>query len=157
MLKSALARAGRSVISSKRYQENFVNLPFQKGRKEMATKINRAVTINGEKKWVHAHSEQEYAEKLAKLFGAGQESKAPEPESKGKHPFREYALNWYEVYSKPNVETATATTYKRQLNLYLLPAFGHKAVEDISSPDGSRSPVRRASSPRNTASIRCGT
>ena len=54
----------------------------------MATKINRAVVINGEKKWIRANSEQEYADKLGKLFGA-EKPAAP----RGTHPFREYALN----------------------------------------------------------------
>ncbi len=44
-------------------------------------------------------------------------------------------MNWFETYSKPNVGTVTATTYKRQLDLYLIPAFGDKTVEDISTDD----------------------
>ena len=96
----------------------------------MATKINRTVVINGEKKWIHANTEQEYADKLAALF------RADKPEStKGKHNFRDYALNWFEVYSKPNVETATATTYRRQLNLHLIPAFGDMAIEDVGTDE----------------------
>ena len=34
----------------------------------MATKINRTVTINGIKRWIHANTEQEYCDKLEKLF-----------------------------------------------------------------------------------------
>ncbi len=105
-------------------------MPFQQGVEEMATRINRTITINGVKKWVHADTEQEYAEKIWKLYsasGAGQ-----------KHNFKEYALNWFETYSKPNVGTVTATTYKRQIELYLIPAFGDKAVEDINADDVQR-------------------
>ncbi len=32
-------------------------------------KINRAVTINGEKRWIRANTEQEYIDKAAKLLG----------------------------------------------------------------------------------------
>ena len=96
----------------------------------MAAKINRAVIINGEKKWVRANTEQEYADKLAKLF-----SPIHPVIQKEKHNFREYALNWFEVYSRPNIEKATAATYKRQLNLYLIPAFGDMAIEDIQPDD----------------------
>ena len=49
-----------AVVSSKRHQEetdHFVSLPFSQRRNEMATKINRAVMIHGEKKWIHANTE----------------------------------------------------------------------------------------------------
>lgn len=98
----------------------------------MAAKINRSVIINGTRKWIRANSEQEYAEKLASLFGA-EKTQAPD-----KHIFGEYAQNWFETYSLPNIETATATTYKRQLTRYLVPAFGEMAVEDITTDDIQR-------------------
>lgn len=101
----------------------------------MATKINRKFTLNHETCWVHANSETEYVEKLIALLGSKGLKQAPE---KPKHNFREYALNWFEVYSKPNIGTSTATTYKRQLDLYLVPALGHKAVEDITTDDLQR-------------------
>lgn len=43
-------------------------MPFQQGADEVATKINRTVTINGVKRWIRANTEQEYAEKLMKLL-----------------------------------------------------------------------------------------
>ena len=95
----------------------------------MAAKINRSVVINGTRKWIRANSEQEYAEKLAVLFGTEKN------QSSGKHIFSEYAKNWFDTYSRPNIETATETTYQRQLKLYLLPAFGGMAVEDITTDD----------------------
>lgn len=98
----------------------------------MAAKINRSVIINGTRKWIRANSEQEYAEKLASLFGAEKSQAA------GKHIFGAYAQNWFETYSLPNIETATATTYKRQLTRYLVPAFGEMAVEDITTDDIQR-------------------
>ena len=106
-------------------------MPFQQGVEGMATKINRTVTINGEKRWIHANTEQEYADKLTQLVNR-------QPSEADKHPFREYALNWFETYSKPNIETVTATTYKRQLTRYLLPAFEGIAVEDITTDEVQR-------------------
>ena len=106
-------------------------MPFQQGVEEMATKINRTIMIGGVKRWIHANTEQEYADKLMKLLN----NKPPEA---GKHPFSEYAWNWFEVYSKPNIETVTATTYKRQLTRYLLPAFEGIAVEDITTDEVQR-------------------
>lgn len=94
-------------------------------------KINRAVMINGEKRWIRASTEQEYADKLAKLFNV-------EPASKAKHPFRNYAQNWFEVYSKPNIESVTAITYQRQITRYLIPAFEGMAIEDITTDEVQR-------------------
>lgn len=40
-----------------------------------------------------------------------------------------YAWNWYHIYAALNI--ATATTYKRQLTKYIIPAFDGLCVEDI--------------------------
>lgn len=104
--------------------------PFRE-ETEMA-KFKRCFTINGAKRWVSANNEQEYAEKLLQLF---QPTAPTEPQ---KHSFKEYATNWFEVYSKPNIETSTATTYKRQLERYLIPAFHGIAIEDVTSDDVQR-------------------
>ena len=106
-------------------------MPFRQEGEEMATKINRTIMIDGVKRWIHANTEQEYADKLMKLL----DRKPPET---GKHPFSEYAWNWFEVYSKPNIETVTATTYERQLTRYLLPAFEGIAIEDIATDEVQR-------------------
>ena len=76
-------------------------MPYQEGNTDMA-KINRAVMINGEKRWIRANTEQEYCDKLLKLTGTDQQ------ERKSNHPFPKYALNWFETYSKPNIESVTA-------------------------------------------------
>lgn len=108
--------------------------PFQ-GEIEMA-KITRTVTINGVKHWIRASTEQEYADKLLKLVGPqNAPSAVPEP---SKHLFADYALTWFETYSKPNIEIATATTYKRQLTCHILPPFEGLAVEDITTDDVQR-------------------
>ena len=76
------------------------------------------------------------ADKLLKLVGPqSAPSAALEP---SKHLFSDYALTWFETYSKPNIETVTATTYKRQLTCHLLPAFEGLAVEDITTDDMQR-------------------
>lgn len=96
----------------------------------MATKINQPIMINGEKHWVRANTIQELTNKIVALVGA--------PPASNKHPFDDYAWGWYETYSRPNIETATATTYKRQLTLHLIPAFSGLAVEDITTDDVQR-------------------
>ena len=106
-------------------------MPFR-GEIEMA-KITRTVTINGAKHWIRANTEQEYADKLLKLVGS--QGTAQE---RGKHLFADYAMTWFETYSKPNIETVTATTYKRQLTLHLLPAFDGLTVEDMTTDDVQR-------------------
>lgn len=106
-------------------------MPFQQGVEGMATKINRTVTIDGVKRWIHANTEQEYADKLAKLF-------CGEPQNRATHLFSEYAWNWFETYSKPNVSTATEQLYKRLFMCHIMPAFEGLAVEDIRLDDIQR-------------------
>lgn len=98
-------------------------MPFQQGVEEMA-KITRAVTINGTKHWIRADTEQQYANKLLELVN----HKPPET---SKHLFSEYAMNWFETYSKPNISTATEQLYKRLFMCHIMPAFEGLAVEDI--------------------------
>lgn len=107
--------------------------PFSEGETEMAKyKFNQSVTINGAKRWITANSTQELIDKAMALALAGA------PQDHGKHLFADYAWNWYNTYSKPNVETSTATTYRRQIRLYLIPAFEGLAVEDITVDDVQR-------------------
>lgn len=95
-------------------------------------RIRRRVTLNGQQMWITATSEQEYAEKLLKAANIEmEETKSDAP----KNNFQEYAQRWFDVFSKPNVETVTATTYARQLRLYLYPAFGKMYIEDIKPSD----------------------
>lgn len=86
--------------------------------------------IAGEKRWITASSMQEFADKVAKLLST--------PQSAGRHPFGDYAWNWFHTYSKPNIETVTATTYERQIRLYLIPAFDGMDVEEITPDDVQR-------------------
>lgn len=100
-------------------------LPLSEGETEMATKISQSIVVNGTRCWIRANTMQEFADKIIKLTSTPQATIA--------HPFTDYAWSWYNTYSKPNVETATATTYKRQLDLHILPALGELAVEDITT------------------------
>lgn len=89
-------------------------------------KFNQYVTIAGEKHWVTANTLQEFTDKIMRLS---------QGTDKGKHLFQDYATNWYITYSKPNIATATATTYERQLRLHIFPSLGKKYVEDITVDD----------------------
>lgn len=106
--------------------------PFQ-GENEMASKITRTVTINGTKYWIRANTEQEYADKLLKLVGTQDTA-----QERNKHPFADYALNWFETYSKPNIATATVKLYSHLLTYHIMPAFEGMAVEDIRVDDIQR-------------------
>lgn len=107
-------------------------LPQKGDGPEMAYKITRTVNINGKQHWVRANTEQEYAEKLLKLYA---DDTPPAIVPADKHDFTKYALNWFELYSKPNIATVTAKTYKRQLELHLIPHFSGMAIEDITVDD----------------------
>ena len=87
-------------------------------------KIRREIRINGEKVWITADTEQEYANKLLRLSGMKQ------PDQK-KHAFREYADRWFYGVSKPNVAEVTANTYRRQLDCHINPILGEMNLEEI--------------------------
>lgn len=97
-------------------------------------KIRRPVTINGEKVWVTADSEQEYAMKVIQLAGIGR-AEQTEQKAKPMHRFDEYALAWFDVFAKPNVDQVTAVSYERQLRCHILPVIGDKNLEEISPQD----------------------
>ena len=108
-------------------------MPFPQGVEEMATKINRTVTIGGVKRWIHCNTEQEYADKLLKLVGTQDIA-----QERSKHLFSEYALNWFETYAKPNIATATVKLYSHLLTYHIIPAFEGMAVENIRVDDIQR-------------------
>lgn len=96
----------------------------------MSKKIRRPVVINGVKTWVSADTEQEYAEKLLKLF-----IPAAAMPQQTQHDFEAYAWKWYEIFSKPNVSYVTGLTYRRQLQYHILPVFKGKTLEEITTAD----------------------
>lgn len=108
------------------------SVSFPEGGNDMATKykINQPVTVNGVKHWIRANTMQEFTDKVLKLTAI--------PEKSGSHLFSDYAWNWFNTYSLPNIEAATATTYKRQLTCHLIPAFDGMAIEDITTDDVQR-------------------
>lgn len=89
-------------------------------------KIKRRIQVDGETKWICANSEQEYAQNVMQLMREKANESAGE-----KHNFRTYATDWFEVFSKPNIETATAVTYERQLRLHINPVLGDMSIEDV--------------------------
>lgn len=97
----------------------------------MANKVNQAVVIRGKKYWITAKNTQDFANKIASIL---ENSVDIETQTKGKHLFSEYARNWFKTYSLPNIATVTATTYRRQIENVLIPAFEGLAVEGI-TPD----------------------
>ena len=102
---------------------------------DMSKRIKREINIDGEKKWVTAANEQEYAEKCAHAFAQGRIQENTKPQSESKHNFTEYDYKWFETFSKPNVEKVTSITYERQLKLHICPVLGEKNVEDITPLD----------------------
>ncbi len=113
-------------------------------------RIQRRVTVNGKSWYVYAKTEQEYADKIIALYTGISDEGAMAPEQKAavraskpepkvkKHNFTDYAWNWYETYSKPNVATVTAICYRNQIETHLLPHLGKLNVEDITTDDLQR-------------------
>lgn len=106
-------------------------LPLSEGVSDIANKVNQAVVIRGKKYWITAKNTQDFVNKIASIL---EKSVDIETQIKEKHLFSVYARNWFETYSLPNIATVTATTYRRQIENVLIPAFEGLAVEDI-TPD----------------------
>ena len=111
--------------------ENVIHACVPFGRKsEMAIKrIKREVLINGKKVWITAKNEQEYVNRIMEL------SADKKPFTNTVISLKDYAYEWFNVYCKPNVETSTQLTYKRQIDKYIIPSFGEKNISDISVSD----------------------
>ena len=90
----------------------------------MAKRIRREIVIGGRKQWITAYTEQEYANKLMAIVGTAEERKAM-------HPFKDFAQEWYLIFSKPHIEIATANTYEKALKNHVLPVLGELMLEDI--------------------------
>lgn len=102
----------------------------------MGKKIRREIIIGGVKRWISGNTEQEYAENLVLALGGGTNT---EPQfAPRKHDFQAYAQKWFDVFSKPNIQAATAATYARQLRLHIYPAFAGMNIEDIMPVDVQR-------------------
>lgn len=97
-------------------------------------KIDRRVFIKGHEVRVRASSEEEYAQKIMAHIKAA-EALVVSPAKPRKHLFRTYAAYWFHTFSEKTSARATAITYERQLKLHLYPAFGEKAIEDITTAD----------------------
>jgi integrase len=93
-------------------------------------KIRRRFDYAGSTIWICADSEREYADKLLDMFGGKHANEHVE-----KHLFKDYAKNWFEKFSKPNISPITAITYERQLNNNIYPTLGDKYLEDITVDD----------------------
>lgn len=100
-----------------------------------AAKIRRPITINGEKRWVSGNSEQEYAENVIKAAQGNTHTTQLKHTTNSKHLFKPYAQRWFEVFSKPNIETVTSITYERQLRIHINPIIGDMNIEDLTSAD----------------------
>jgi integrase len=49
--------------------------------------------------------------------------------------FGAYAVQWYEIYKKPNIGASAQSSYKTTLNLHILPVLGNKRLTAISTMD----------------------
>lgn len=86
-------------------------------------KIRREVIVDGQKRWITADDEQDYADKLMTLAS---------PKKNGeKHNFRDYADHWFYRFAKPNIAAVTAINYRRQLDIHIYPVIGDKNIEDL--------------------------
>ncbi len=144
-LQELMTENNRQLIEALKRPENLENdmenLFFDEGSEKPmpknTSKIRRHVSINGVSVWITADNEQEYAEKLLQLSSV----QAAETESSSPtaaHNFGEYAMYWFETFSKPNTTSVTAKIYGQDLRCHILPVLGDMAIEDITVDDIQR-------------------
>lgn len=127
-------RAAKNAIRSIAHIENgYMTVLSQEREEHMSinkAKIRRHILLNGVSVWICGNNEQEYAENLLKMAGCQVKNA-----SVATHNFKEYAMNWFEVFSKPNISDVSALTYERQLRNHIFPVLGEMTLEEITVSD----------------------
>lgn len=90
----------------------------------MAKRIRREIIIGGKKQWITAYTEQEYANKLISAIGQATETNR-------QHPFEGFAWEWFQIFSKPHIEIATAQTYEKAIKNHIMPVLSEMMLEEI--------------------------
>ncbi len=98
-------------------------------------KIKRRIIVGDKKIWITAASEQEYYEKIVEMVHLADAESSGEVVIREKHNFKDYAMYWYNVFSKPNLALTTARVYYQQLGRHIFPFLEDLNVEDISPTD----------------------
>lgn len=125
--------AAKAIESVSHFENRYMSVLHRESEERMSinkAKIRRPILLNGVRVWVSGDSEQEYADNLLKMAGCQLKTA-----SATKHIFKEYATNWFEVFSKPNITDVTALTYERQLRNHIFPVLGDMILEEITVSD----------------------
>ena len=87
------------------------------------------LTINGNTQWHTYNSTQELVNLVQAMTAARFQP------SKSNRTFRDYALNWYERYKKPQLGAGHNENYKSMMKVHILPMIGDKDIADITVAD----------------------
>lgn len=100
------------------------------GGTDMSNRMKAKVIINGETKWVTGESAQKLVDNAVKATSFVP-SNAPT--------FREYAKAFFKLYkSNGSIEHNTLVGYKSYLNNHILPFFGDRPIDTITTDDIQR-------------------
>lgn len=118
-------------------------------REEADMLRRQKLTINGNTQWHSYASIQELVNLVEALTAAKFQS------AKTNRTFREYALEWYEVYKKPQLGEGHNANYQSMLNTHILPAIEEKDIADITVADvqGILNTLHSASTGKQVKSI----
>lgn len=87
------------------------------------------LTINGNTQWHTYNSAQELVNLVQAMTAARFQP------SKSNRTFRDYALDWYERYKKPQLSAGHNENYKSMMKVHILPMIGDKYIADITVAD----------------------
>lgn len=87
------------------------------------------LTINGNTQWHTYNSTQELVNLVQAMTAARFQP------SKSNRTFRDYALDWYERYKKPQLGAGHNENYKSMMKVHILPMIGDKDIADITVAD----------------------
>ena len=87
------------------------------------------LTINGNTQWHTYNSTQELVNLVQAMTAAKFQP------TKANRTFRDYALDWYERYKKPQLGAGHNENYKSMMKVHILPMIGDKDIADITVAD----------------------
>lgn len=87
------------------------------------------LTINGNTQWHTYNSTQELVNLVQAMTAAKFQPR------KANRTFRDYALDWYERYKKPQLGAGHNENYKSMMKVHIPPMIGNKDIADITVAD----------------------
>ncbi len=101
----------------------------------MAKRIKQRVNVNGIDKWVTGYTMQDILVAAAALINQANQASTVNVTTTQKTLFKPYAENWKRLYKDASKKHTTLSEYASLLKKHLIPAFGDRFIEEITTDD----------------------